>query len=56
MFDTWIADHLTRIEATVGDALETFGVGSAEVAQVFMTGGSSLSVTMTLIMRLIHHG
>ncbi|WP_310498630.1 Hsp70 family protein [Sandarakinorhabdus sp.] len=42
MFETWIADDLARIEATVDAALETSGVSSADVDRVFMTGGSSL--------------
>ncbi len=42
MFETWIADDLARIEATVDTALATSGVGSADIDRVFMTGGSSL--------------
>jgi hypothetical chaperone protein len=42
MFETWIADDLARIEATVDAALATSGVGSADIDRVFMTGGSSL--------------
>ena len=42
MFETWIADDLARIEATVDAALAASGVVSADIDRVFMTGGSSL--------------
>lgn len=42
MFETWIADDLARIEATIDTAISASGVGSAEIDRVFMTGGSSL--------------
>jgi len=42
MFETWIADDLARIEATVDAAISASGVGSADIDRVFMTGGSSL--------------
>jgi hypothetical chaperone protein len=42
MFETWIADDLTRIEATVDAALSASGVVSGDIDRVFMTGGSSL--------------
>ena len=42
MFETWIADDLARIEATVDTAISASGVGSADIDRVFMTGGSSL--------------
>ena len=42
MFETWIADDLSRIEATVDAALSASGVVSADIDRVFMTGGSSL--------------
>lgn len=41
MFETWIADDLARIEATVDTAISASGVGSADIDRVFMTGGSS---------------
>jgi hypothetical chaperone protein len=40
-FETWIADDLARIEATVEAALAAAGVTSADIDRVFMTGGSS---------------
>ena len=42
VFETWIADDLARIEATVDAALVASGVGSGDIDRVFLTGGSSL--------------
>jgi len=42
MFETWIADDLARIEATVDAALTSSGVSTTDIDRVFMTGGSSL--------------
>jgi hypothetical chaperone protein len=42
MFETWIANDLARIEATVDTALLASGVGSGDIDHVFLTGGSSL--------------
>ncbi len=42
MFETWIADDLARIEATVDAALSSSGVGTGDIDRVFLTGGSSL--------------
>jgi hypothetical chaperone protein len=42
MFETWIADDLARIEATVDAALSSSGVGAGDIDRVFLTGGSSL--------------
>jgi hypothetical chaperone protein len=41
-FEAWIAEDLTRIEATVDAALASAGVGVADIDRVFLTGGSSL--------------
>lgn len=41
-FESWIADDLARIEATVDAALASSGVASADIDRVFLTGGSSL--------------
>lgn len=41
-FETWIADDIAGIAATVDQALANAGVGEGEVDQVFLTGGSSL--------------
>ncbi|MDB5705596.1 MAG: hsp70 family protein [Sphingomonas bacterium] len=41
-FESWIADDLVRIEATVDRALAVAGVTEQEIDRVFLTGGSSL--------------
>lgn len=41
-FEKWIANDLSRIEATVDAALSASGVVSGDIDRVFMTGGSSL--------------
>lgn len=41
-FESWIAEDLTRIEATVDRALAGAGVAIADIDRVFLTGGSSL--------------
>jgi len=41
-FESWIADDLARIEATVDKALAVAGVRPDEIDRVFLTGGSSL--------------
>jgi hypothetical chaperone protein len=40
-FDTWIADDLRRISATIDQALERAGVRADEIDRVFLTGGTS---------------
>ena len=40
-FETWIADDLTRLGATVDQALATAGVPHAAIDQVFLTGGTA---------------
>jgi hypothetical chaperone protein len=42
LFESWIADDLARIEATVDTALAAAGVADGDIDRVFMTGGSSL--------------
>jgi hypothetical chaperone protein len=42
MFESWIAEDLARIEATVHKALATAGVAATDIDRVFLTGGSSL--------------
>jgi len=41
-FESWIAEDLVRIEATVDVALAKAGVEAAAIDRVFLTGGSSL--------------
>lgn len=41
-FEAWIADDLTRIEATLDAALARAGVAPDAIDRVFLTGGSSL--------------
>jgi hypothetical chaperone protein len=41
-FESWIADDLARIEATVDRALSVAGVAERDIDRVFLTGGSSL--------------
>jgi len=41
-FESWIAEDLVRIEATVDVALAKAGVEAATIDRVFLTGGSSL--------------
>jgi hypothetical chaperone protein len=41
-FETWIADDLRRIDATVDRALSIAGLGPDGIDRVFLTGGSSL--------------
>jgi len=41
-FESWIAEDLVRIEATVDVALARAGVEAAAIDRVFLTGGSSL--------------
>jgi hypothetical chaperone protein len=40
-FETWIADDLARIAATVDQALGSAGVAATDVDHVFLTGGTS---------------
>jgi hypothetical chaperone protein len=42
MFEGWIAEDLTRIEATVDKAIAVSGVSPADIDRIFLTGGSSL--------------
>lgn len=41
-FETWIADDLARIEATMDVALTRAGIEAEAIDRVFLTGGSSL--------------
>ncbi|MGK6322886.1 Hsp70 family protein [Sphingomonas sp. DT-51] len=41
-FETWIADDVARIAATLDRALALAGVGEAAIDRVFLTGGTSL--------------
>jgi hypothetical chaperone protein len=41
-FESWIAEDIVRIEATVDRALSIAGLSGAEIDRVFLTGGSSL--------------
>jgi len=41
-FEDWIADDMTRIEATADEALRLAGVSRSEITRVFLTGGTSL--------------
>lgn len=41
-FESWIADDVARIAATVDQALTRAGVTEAEIDRVFLTGGTSL--------------
>ncbi len=41
-FETWIADDVARMEATVDKALTAAGVDASEIDRVFLTGGTSL--------------
>jgi len=41
-FESWIADDIARIAATVDEALANAGVSEAEIDRVFLTGGTSL--------------
>ncbi len=41
-FEGWIAEDVTRIAATVDQALAASGVGEDAIDRVFLTGGSSL--------------
>ncbi len=41
-FESWIADDLRRIEASVDEALAKAGLTAAAIDRVFLTGGSSL--------------
>jgi len=41
-FESWIAEDLRRIDATVDGALAVSGLGAGEIDRVFLTGGSSL--------------
>lgn len=40
-FETWIAEDLARIDAAVGQALRSAGIGDGGVDRVFLTGGTS---------------
>lgn len=40
-FESWIADDLARIAATVDQVLATSGVSPGEIEKVFLTGGTS---------------
>lgn len=42
-FETWIADDLARIMATVDRALESAGLEANAIDRVFLTGGTSLT-------------
>ncbi|RZM32166.1 MAG: Hsp70 family protein, partial [Sphingomonas sp.] len=41
-FESWIADDIARIAATVDRALAAAGVADTEIDRVFLTGGTSL--------------
>jgi len=41
-FETWIAEDLSRIEATADAALTTAGVQRSQITRVFLTGGTAL--------------
>lgn len=41
-FEQWIADDLSRIEATADEAVRVAGVSPADITRVFMTGGTAL--------------
>jgi hypothetical chaperone protein len=41
-FEIWIADDVTRIAATVDQALTNAGIDEAGIDRVFLTGGTSL--------------
>jgi hypothetical chaperone protein len=41
-FESWIAEDIRRIEASVDEALATAAVSPADIDRVFLTGGSSL--------------
>ena len=41
-FESWIAEDLRRIEASVDEALAKAGLAAAAIDRVFLTGGSSL--------------
>lgn len=41
-FETWIAEDLSRIEATADAALAAAGVQRSEITRVFLTGGTAL--------------
>lgn len=41
-FEQWIADDLSRIEATADEAVRIAGVAPANLTRVFMTGGTAL--------------
>lgn len=41
-FEQWIADDLSRIEATADEAVRIAGVNPAKLTRVFMTGGTAL--------------
>ena len=41
-FESWIADDLLRIEATMDDALAKAGLAPSAIDRIFLTGGSSL--------------
>jgi hypothetical chaperone protein len=42
-FESWVAEDVARIEATVDRALVAAGVGEAAIDRVFLTGGTSLT-------------
>ena len=48
-FETWIADDIARIAATVDTALAAAGVGDADIDRVFLTGGTSLTPAVRAI-------
>ena len=41
-FEQWIADDLSRIEATADEAVRAAGVAPSAITRVFMTGGTAL--------------
>ncbi|MBA3054242.1 MAG: Hsp70 family protein [Sphingomonadales bacterium] len=50
-FESWIADDIRRIEASVDDALGRAGLTAGQIDRVFLTGGSSLIPVIREIFR-----
>ena len=41
VFEEWIGDHLSQIEACVDSLVQSSGISGGDVDRVFLTGGSS---------------
>jgi hypothetical chaperone protein len=50
-FETWIARDVSRIAATVDEAIGNAGVGPSEIDKVFLTGGSSFIPAVQQVFR-----